>query len=470
MTRDGAAMPAPGPASRPRRMATLAALIVAAGITVAIIGHTIDPPPVARSRPAAMPQRFAYGPQDYAAAIAQADRHVAFGEERVHRAPDQWAYQEYLAQALLGRARLNGSFNDLARARAALARARAALARGLADAPAGAGPLLTAVVADMAVHRLAPVTPLLAQLGAAAVLDDRGERAEATAIAGDLAFYSGRPAAARRIYAQAAALQNGAAVAVRLANWYMKMGQFDAALAQVEFAGNSMGTPTRLFHANLMMQRGSIELARGDWQAAEACFKTADAAFPGYWRTEAFAAQMAAARGDLAAAEAGYRTILDRQGDAPPEVMDALAALYRTQGNAAESRVWGDRAAAIWAQRLALLPEAAVGHAVEHELVLGNPARALALARQNVAARPYGDALVMQGWAQLVAGQPEDAVKTITTLQASGWRTAQQYVVLSEALALLGRADASEAARRTALSINPRSFDPAASLLWFGNH
>jgi tetratricopeptide (TPR) repeat protein len=444
-------------------MATLAALIVAAGITVAIICRAIDSPPTVRSRPAAMPQRFAYGPQDYAAAIAQADRHVAFGEERVHRAPDQWAYQEYLAQALLGRARLNGSFDDLARA-------RAALARGLADAPPGAGPLLTAVVADMAVHRLAPVAPLLAQLGAAAVPDDRGERAEATAIAGDLAFYSGRPGAARRIYAQAAALQNGAAVAVRLANWYMKMGQFDAALAQVEFAGNSMGTPTRLFHANLMVQRGSIELARGDWQAAEACFKAADAAFPGYWRTEAFAAQMAAAHGDLAAAETGYRAIVDRQGDAPPEVMDALAALYRTKGNAAESRAWGDRAAAIWAQRLALLPEAAVGHALEHELVLGNPARALALARQNVAARPYGDALVMLGWAQLVAGQPEDAVKTITALQASGWRTAQQYVVLSEALALLGRADASGAARRTALAINPRSFDPAASLLWFGNH
>jgi predicted Zn-dependent protease len=150
--------------------------------------------------------------------------------------------------------------------------------------------------------------------------------------------------------------------------------------------------------------------------------------------------------------------------------MDALAGLYRTDGDGGNSRVWADRAAAGWARRLAMLPEAAVGHALEHELVLGSPAKALDLARRNFAARPYGDALVMLGWAQLANGQPEAAARTMTGLEASGWRTAQQYVVLSEALALLGRSDASQAARSTALAINPRSFDPATSLLWFGNH
>jgi len=470
-TSDAAATPVHAPispvwaTSTVRWLGIFAALILLAGAIVRIIGTAVDPVWAVRSQLAEKPKRFGFGPADYATAMGWAERDISLGEERVRRAPNQWAYQEYLAGALLARARLNGSFDDLSRA-------QAALARGLSDAPAGAGPLLAAAVSNMTVHRLAPVAPLLAQLAGAVIPADRDERSEAIAIAGDLAFYSGRYAEARQTYAGAAALQEGAPVAIRLANWHMKMGQFDAALAQIEVARKSVKTPTRLFHANLLLQKGSIEMARGDWQAAEVCFTAANTAFPGYWRIQVFVAQMAAARGDLAAAEKAYRAIIARapSGDAPPEVMDALAGLYRTAGDGGNSRVWADRAAAGWARRLAMLPEAAVGHALEHELVLGSPAKALDLARRNFAARPYGDALVMLGWAQLANGQPEAAARTMTGLEASGWRTAQQYVVLSEALALLGRSDASQAARSTALAINPRSFDPAASLLWFGNH
>jgi hypothetical protein len=35
---------------------------------------------------------------------------------------------------------------------------------------------------------------------------------------------------------------------------------------------------------------------------------------------------------------------------------------------------------------------------------------------------------------------------------------------------MLGNSDRSDAARDAALAINPRAFDPAASLIWFGHH
>ena len=76
----------------------------------------------------------------------------------------------------------------------------------------------------------------------------------------------------------------------------------------------------------------------------------------------------------------------------------------------------------------------------------------------------------MLGWAQLVSGDPAGAAATIARVNASGWRAPQQYLVLADAMALLGKPDAAEAARAQALALNPRALDAGMSLLWFGNH
>ena len=444
-----------------RRLVFFAGLIL---VAIAIV-MAIDQMAPSPSAPVTTPQlRYGFGPGDIAAALARADDDVLLGEERVAREPGQWVFQEYLAQSLLARARLTGSFIDLARA-------DAALAKGLGSAPPGTGPLLMAAVGSMTVHRLAPVRALLDALDGAAVPADVAERAEVLGIRGDLAFYTGDYAGARRAYAKAAGLHNDAGTAMRLANLDRKQGNFAAAEAQIAAAIAMTKAPSRLFHANLLLQQGLIHLSRGDWAGAEALFNRADKVFTGNWRCEALIAQMAAARGDSAAAERLYRRIIAANpGEPPADVMDALAALYRARGDGAASRAWADRAAAIWADRLALLPEAAVGHALDHELVFGTPARALVLARMNVAARPHGDTLVMLARAQVQNGDPAAAVATIARVTASGWRSADQYVVLAQAEALLGAGDAAEAAQAQAVAINPRALDPAASLLWFGNH
>jgi tetratricopeptide (TPR) repeat protein len=450
------------PRRRRRLVFTAALVLVAIGIVMAI--DRLAPAPAAPAPAAAPAMRHGYGPATYAAALTRADEDVLLGEERVAREPAQWVFQEYLAQALLVRARLTGSFIDLAHA-------DAALAHGLASAPPNTGPRLMAAIGAMAIHRLGSVTALLDAHDTAVVPAGSAERAEVLALRGDRAFYAGDIAAARRAYAAAMRIHAAAGIAVRLANLYRAQGEFAAAEAQIAAALAMTKTPSRALHADLLLQQGAIRLSYGDWSGAQTLFAAADHLFPGNWRTQALLAQMAAVRGDTAGAEGLYRTILaGNPAEPPPEIMDALAALYRAGGNIAASRAWADRAAARWATRMALLPEAAVGHALEHELVFGTPARALALARQNVAARPYGDTNILLARALLQNGDPAAAVAVLARVAASGWRSADQYALLAQAQALLGHGDAADAAQARALAINPRALDPALPLLWFGTH
>ncbi len=447
--------------TKAQKLWTLPVYVLLAGVLVLALTRLTSPAP-RHSPPAPLDSLvLAYGPRSFDAALQLADDGVLLGAERVARRPQDWIYQESLARALLGRARLTLSFDDLAAA-------GAALAVGKAEAIAGSGPMLTDAVYNFTVHRSAPIAADLAVVDGAAVPADAGDRAESTALKGDIAFYAGDYAGAIDRYRLAASIANGPGTMFRIALWQKKTGKFDAALASFARAASMNTGRTPQFMANVYLQSGIVDLERGNWPAAEAWFRKADRAFPGYWLTEAHVAQMAALRGDMNATALAYRRILAHASQ--PDVMDALAAVYRAMGNAAESRKWAVRSAAIWEKRLQQLPEAAYAHALEHELVLGDPAKALALARLNLAARPYGDSATLLGWALLANNRPAAARDVLEALNRTGWRTAQQYVALSQAFAMLGDSDRSDAARAVALQINPRATDPAAPLIWFGHH
>lgn len=404
---------------------------------------------------------LSYGPKDFPAALLLANNAVALGEERVAYRGQDWLNQEVYARALMSRARLAPSFDDLATA-------GVALAKGKAAAIAGSGPMLTDAVYNLTVHRLAPISADLAVVEHAAIPADPGDLAEAKALRGDVAFFRGDYAKAIGLYRASAQISNGPGTLFRIAQWQKKTGRFDDAMASFAQAAAINDRRTPQFMANVYLQSGVVDLERGNWPAAETWFRKADRMFPGYWLTEAHLVQMWALRGHLAQAAQGYRRIIARSPQ--PEVIDALAALYRAQGNSAATRHWAAQSQAIWAKRLQQLPEAAYGHALEHELVLGDPATALTLARQNMAARPYGDSITVLGWALLANNRPAEARDLIEALNRTEWRTAQQYVALSQAYAMLGDGDRSDTAREAALTINPRAFDPAAPLIWFGHH
>ncbi len=414
---------------------------------------------VSRQRAAQPPQRrLAYvypeavAPHSAPAKIAWIDRRIA-GETPLIR-PGDWLSQAAQAGRYMDRARLSGDFADHAAAGRLLAQARS-------EAAARTGPDLPVAAWSLSVHRLA---------SAASALDrmdnyhrrDSGEVAEQQAMRGDIAFYRGDYAAALKTWTGPSEGQP-----TRLALYYQKTGDPDRALVELDKALRAGHFITAQAAANIRYQRGLIELQRGHWPQAEAEFTIADRIFSGHWLVLQALAQMHALRGDIAGAVALYRRAIDAAHN--PETMDALAALYREQGDRANADLWASHAQAVWRRWTTLLPEAAYAHALDHELAFGSRERAAALAAANWRARPYGASAVALGWALLANGSAAEAAALMDALNASAWSTAEQHIVTARAAELLGRTDKAETEKAAALALNPRVFDRKAGMIWIGH-
>ena len=374
--------------------------------------------------------------------------------------PDEWLRQESLANALMARSRLSFTYDELAQAGEVMARAREL-------APALSGPLLSDAVLAMMAHKLGESGRALEVLSKAAVPHETSDQVEMVGLAGDIRFFRGDMDGARREYANADQLESGSGTAYRLARIAKATGDFDRAIEYFRKAELAPSQTPPFQHANTAMQIGAVELAQGNYDAARDWFVTADRLFPGYWLFEAHLAQAKAVSGDLPGAIAAMRKIAQQAPSA--EVMDALAMLLRTDGQAAESREWAEKAGEVWQHRLTQLPEAAYGHALEHELVFGSPERALDLARRNLEARPFGESRVMMASALIVNGRFADAVSQLDLAEKSGWRSAPMYALRAQAKELSGRADEAEKDRQAALELNPLIFDGETPLIWFSH-
>lgn len=401
-----------------------------------------------------------WSPPDYAEALDALQREVARGEARLVANAGSWAAHEALASALHARGQLTGSHEDLA---AALEQANTA--RGFA--PDRGGPVLARAAVALSLHRNDIAAEEARRIPGYAVPADIGERSEGEAILGDVALYRGDYAGALARYRKAEAIQPSVGSTVRLADWHRHQGQFAKArrLLDDALAGQGM---TAWARASLLLQRGAIELQTGDWTAAERFFAKADSTFPGWWLAKAHLGQMAAVRGDLAGAERLYRAAM--AGAERPSVMDALAAVLHEQGRDAEAEALATRAGGLWKARVASHPAAYADHAFEAYLSEGDTAGAARLAAINFRTRPYGDGRIGLARATAALGRDREARAILDELDATGWRSTEQYRVLAEVCQRLGDEACAAKARRAALAISPRAFDPRAGLLFFSNH
>jgi tetratricopeptide (TPR) repeat protein len=414
------------------------------------------PPPVSAAEwPASR-----YGPASYVEGMTRASQQIDHARERLGYGPPDWLHEEGVARALVARSRLSPDYGDLTKAAETIDFAQAM-------APANAGPSLTAAVIGMMTHRLDKSEAALAIEDASAVPPEAAEQAEAAGLHGDIAFYRGDMAAARAWYDDAYGWAPGAGIAYRRANLAKAAGDFDEAIRQFQAADSPPGKGSAFQRASTALQIGAVEQARGNYAAAAEWFAVADRQFPGFWLFEAHRAQSRAVAGDIAGAIRDMRMVAEKAPSA--EVMDALAMLLRADGQASESRQWAERAGAIWATRLRQLPEAAYGHALEHELVFGTPERALALARANLAVRPFGESHLLLASALLMNGRTDDALRHIDEAEETGWRSAPLYALRAQALELEGRGDEAQTARDAALAFNPRIFSPETALVWFSH-
>ena len=433
-------------------------LLAGATAVLLLLAHWLwpggfQPPSIADRRPT-------HGfPLTYAEALTRADQMLEGARMLERTRAGEWMVQERIASTEIDRARLTGSFDDYVAAQQALDRA-------FAEAPKGSGPHITQAALDFSLHRLDAAGRALDAIDRYAVPAEAEILADSRATRGDIAFYRGRYAEALKRYASPAG-SGESGDAFRLAVYQGKTGKIDEALKSIDRTERDNRFPSAQFLANLELQRGALELQRGALDRASKDFTHADRIFPGYWLAQAHCAQMLALAGKRQEAISRFEAIAAR--NEVPEVMDALAALYRAQGDYAHSKLWSDRAGAIWETRLRQIPEAAWGHAVEHFLAFGEPARALDLAQRDYAARPYAASAIALGWAYLANNRPADALRVIEPVQASPWVSADQHIVAAQAHAMLGQSDAADAEQQKALAINPRSLDRDAALIWFGH-
>lgn len=432
-------------------------LLVVALVLLAGVQRWVDGGTASESAQAAAP---GWAPATYGAVLDLLDHEVARGEARLVANADSWAAHEALANALHARGQLTGAHEDLAAAFAS-----AETARSLA--PDRGGPVLARAVIALSLHRNDIAAEEVARIPGYAVPAPPSDQSEAEAILGDVALYRGDYREALTRYRAADALQPGIGTVVRLADWHRHQGGFAQARTILDAAlgGQAMKPWAR---AALLLQRGAIELQTGDWRAAEGYFTKADQTFPGWWLVSAHLGQMAAVRGDFTQAETLYRAAMT--GAERPSVMDALAAVLSAQGREAEASATAQAAGRLWKARVASHPAAYADHAFEAFLAEGDRSAAFQLASLNYRTRPYGDGRIGLARAAAALGRDREARAILEELEATGWRSTEQYRVLAEVCARLGDKACTTRARAKALAISPRAFDPRANLLFFSNH
>lgn len=400
------------------------------------------------------------GPQSYAQERERVELAVSNTSARLASAPEQWLRRESYVGALSRRAALTGNYTDLAMMDDELARA-------FGDAPDGAGPVISAAAHAITVHRLDDAENYLDMTDRFAVPPRAGARGELLGMRGDVEFYRGDYDAALRNYRASLRLNEDVGSLSRLSTYQLKHGQFDEAAANIRRAGATAQIPSPYLAAFFFLRLADIGLASGDWAMARDNVDAANRAFSGWWLAEAYQAQSMALAGNIDGAVKLYVKAAESSGD--PTVMDALASLLRAHGRIDESRSWADRAGAIWDRRMAILPSAARGHAIEHELALGDPVKALRIAAADYRVRPHGQTAIMLATAQLANGQTDEALALLKQTEESGWVSARAWALRAEAEALLGNGKASDRARTEAEKIDPKIFDPAQSYIWFGH-
>ena len=444
----------------PRWLLSLALPVLAVGGIVAAEVVQRSSAPASTGLMAATLPAAGFGSASQEDASAATDRQIALAREMVERNPTSWLSRQVLSRALSQSYGAAGDFD-------ALVEAGQQLAAGRDAAPRGSGPNLTSAEWAMSVHDLDLARTSLAAFDAQVVKLSRGERAAAISLRGDIAFYTGDMASAATSYDEAARIEPGPGTIARKAILAKAQGDFDTAIGHLTEAGRADALRTPRTLADLALQIGAIEMARGRYRKASEWYGRAEKLLPGYWKTQLYAGEAALIAGRTGAAVALWENAVEQSG--APEAMDALAMAYRREGDRAKSLAWSGRAKAEWQRRLALSPFATMAHAAEHELAFGDATEALDMARRNAAARPYGEARILLAKALNANGRFADARRELLAAQKGGWRSALLYVELARSEDALGDMSAAADARARALELNPTISTPQAAMIWFAH-
>jgi tetratricopeptide (TPR) repeat protein len=406
--------------------------------------------PAAKAEPEPEPGlEFPRNAKAFEAELAAIDEQIAKVEARAAKQPGSWMALEQVANLWLRRARLSGNYDDYAKAEDALARA-------FATAPANAGPFLTRAALNFTLHRLDAVGPDLDKVASQPLLDDN-IRAVVESMRGDLAFERGQYPAARTHFDAALALDRTPSILAKLALWHLRMGEFEQAERLYLDAEAMMIGPALEPHAWTHLQLGIMDLERGRYEEAFEHYRSGAAQLGGWWLIEEHIAEIAVLLGMPKFATALYDEIIARTGK--PEFIDAKAALLAEAGDAEGSAALVEQATGIYEAELKRFPEASYGHALDHYLEFGPPARALELAEANHRLRPHVEAKLGLAQARLGVGDVAGAKAIVDEALATDYISADLFWVASQVYAAHGDTSQAATLREQAQGLNPHIAD-----------
>jgi tetratricopeptide (TPR) repeat protein len=158
--------------------------------------------------------------------------------------------------------------------------------------------------------------------------------------------------------------------------------------------------------ARLELQRGRLWMEHDDLRRARGWCDAAVRRLPAYVPAQGHLAELDAALGEMAAAVARLRPLALASDD--PDYATQLARVLRNAGQTQEAWTWRAKAQARYDELLARHHDAFADHAAEFWLTVGGDrARALSLARQNLALRQTPRARALVRRSSRPTGQPD---------------------------------------------------------------
>ncbi|MHA3771704.1 tetratricopeptide repeat protein [Verrucomicrobiota bacterium sgz303538] len=266
---------------------------------------------------------------DYDAEIGRIDEFIRESGAALTEAPPDTEMVLRRVFSLFRRASLTGSATELKSAETAIndAISRVAHSEDL---------YLLKANLDFKLHRIRETGQDLKQIANAE------EVPEVLLLNADVAFQEGRCEEARRDYEAAIQKSRTWDALARLAYFTWKLGDASKADTLYADAEEEITAKEMRAYAWVRLQRGMLELSRGNHDAALAHYQRAQKAYSGYWLADEYMAELLGAQGQFEKAAALYQSIIAR---APrPELEQQLGDLYVYMGRPDLAKPWHEQA------------------------------------------------------------------------------------------------------------------------------
>ncbi|HEY6802456.1 MAG TPA: tetratricopeptide repeat protein [Pyrinomonadaceae bacterium] len=246
------------------------------------------------------------------------------------------------------------------------------------------------------------------------------------ALQGDLDFQLGRYESARAEYEAIIEEERTWDALARLAFFHFKMGDVVNADRFYDEAADELTAKEMRHYCWLELQRGVVDLSRGDYDAAQDHYERAERAYSGHWLVAEHMAELRGAQGNFAEAEKLYRDVVERIPR--PDFQQVLGELYLTMDQPARATEWLNKAKASFLESA----ERGEVHYYHHLAdfyadVEKNGPEAVRWARKDLELRRNFSTLSALAWALHRAGESGESVALMDEALASGAKDARLF-------------------------------------------